>query len=115
MIDYELAFCYGIIVPCSKMEEIKEALTNEALNEMEDNYYRCVNSWTAEDYFIGVRYDLDLGTTGEDFICRISDLSSILTHDINESLKDFIQFFNENHLEKFINWKPELMIINFCY
>ena len=41
MIDYSLAFCYGIVVSVDTMEEIKEVLTDEEYDEMMDNcqYY----------------------------------------------------------------------------
>lgn len=54
MIDFSLNLCYGIIVSADKMEEIKEVLTDEEYDEMMENYAYCINSWTGDDYFIGI-------------------------------------------------------------
>ena len=106
MVDYEMALCYGIIVSDDKMEEIKEALTDEVSDELMDTYSSCINSWTGGDYFVGVINDLP--STENDLVYRVSNFT-IPADD------DFKQFFTEHDLWKFIDWKPELLIINFCY
>lgn len=111
MIEYELALCYGIIVSDDKIEEINEVLTDEEHDELIDNYARCVNNWTGGDYFIGVINTLV--QTETDSVYRVSDLSA--PTDDDEDLINFMRFFNEHDLWKFIDWKPELLMIDFCY
>ncbi len=111
MIDYSLALCYGIIISNDKIKEIMEALTDEEYDEMIDNYARCINSWTGDDFFVGIINDLESAQT--DFVYYVSDLSA--PTDKNEDLINFTKFCNEHNLWKFINWKPKLMLINFCY
>ena len=111
MIDYSLALCYGIIVPFDKIQEFKEVLTNEEYDEIIDNYSRCINSWTGDDYFIGIMSYLSESETN--FVYRISAFSA--PSDNNEDLINFKQFFDKHNLWKFINWKPELLLINFCF
>ena len=111
MIDFSLILCYGIVVSADKMEEIKKALTDEEYDEMIDNYSRCINSWTGDDYFIGiVTEDLESET---DCIYSISNFT--IPSDDDEDLIDFKRFFNKHDLWKFIDWKPELLLINFCF
>lgn len=111
MVDYDLALCYGIIVSNDKIKKIMEALTDAEYDEMIDNYARCVNSWTGNDFFIGVIKNLYL--TDPNLIYYVSDLFT--PTDKDENLISFMQFCNEHDLWKFIDWKPELMLINFCY
>lgn len=111
MVDYSLSLCYGIIVSVDKMEEIKKVLTDEEYDEVIDNYSRCINSWTGDDYFIGVMVELAESET--DFVYHISEFT--IPSDNDEDLIDFKRFFNEHDLWKFIDWKPELLLINFCF
>lgn len=111
MIDYSLALCYGVIVSVDKMEELKEALTDEEYDEIMDNYSRCINSWTGDNYFIGVMVELAESETS--FVYRTSEFA--IPSDNDENLIDFKRFFNEHDLWKFIDWKPELLLINFCF
>lgn len=111
MVDYSLSLCYGIIVSVDKMEEIKEVLTGEEYDEVIDNYSRCINSWTGGDYFIGVMVELAESET--DFVYHVSEFT--IPSDDDEDLIDFKRFFNEHDLWEFIDWKPELLLINFCY
>ena len=111
MVDYSLSLCYGIIVSVDKMEEIKEVLTDEEYDEVMDNYSRCINSWTGDDYFIGVMVKLAESET--DFVYHTSEFT--IPSDDDEDLIDFKRFFSEHDLWKFIDWKPELLLINFCF
>ena len=111
MIDYELAFCYGIIVSDETIMEIAEVLTDEEYDELRDNYVRPLNSWTNGDYFVGTINDL--AQTEDDLVYKVSNLTAPADND--ENLISFIHFFNEHDLWKFIDWKPELLIIDFCY
>lgn len=111
MIDYSLELCYGIIVSVDKMEEIKDALTDEEYDELIDNYSLCVNSWIGDDYFIGIRTELAESET--DLVYHISDFT--VPSDDDEDLTDFKCFFSKHDLWKFIDWKPELLLINFCF
>ncbi len=111
MIDYRMALCYGIIVSADKMREIEEALTDDECNELMDNYSRCIDSWTSEDYFIGVSDDLS--RTSVDNVYYVSDF--VAPSDKDENFIDFKNFFDEHDLWKFIDWTPELMLINFCF
>ncbi len=111
MVDYSLALCYGIIVSADKMEEIKEVLTDYECDDLTDYYSRCVNSWIGEDYFIGV-YD-DLSETATENVYYVSDFFAPSEKD--EDFIKFKNFFDEHDLWKFIDWTPELMLINFCY
>lgn len=111
MIDYSLALCYGIIVSADRMEEIKEVLTDEAYDEISDNYSRCINSWTGDEYFIGVMNELAESET--DFVYHISEFA--IPSDSDEDLINFKHFFSEHNLWELINWKPELLLINFCF
>ena len=111
MIDYALALCYGIIVSRDKLEELQEKLTDDEYDEMLDNYAHCINSWTGDDYFIGITEYLTHETT--DFVYSVSNLSTP-TED-NEDLIGFKKFFNDHDLWKLIDWNPKLMLINFCY
>ena len=54
MIEYELALCYGIVVSSEKIKEIEESLTDYESDEFVDRYSRCINTWTGEDWFIGI-------------------------------------------------------------
>jgi len=111
MVDYSLALCYGIVVSVDKMEEIKEVLADEEYDEAMDNYFRCIDSWTGDDYFIGVMMELTESET--DFVYHVSDITILLDDD--KYLIDFMHFFSKHNLWKFIDWKPELLLINFCY
>ena len=111
MIDYSLALCYGIVVSADKMKEIKEVLTDEEYDEVLDNYSRCINSWTGDDYFIGIMSEFAESET--DFVYRVSEFA--IPSDDDEDLIDFKRFFNKHDLWKFIDWKPELLLINFCF
>ena len=109
MIDFSLNLCYGIIVSADKMEEIKEVLTDEEYDEMMENYAYCINSWTGDYYFIGIEAKALESET--DFVYSVSTFT-IPSDD--ENLIDFKRFFTEHNLWKFIEWKPELLLINFC-
>ena len=111
MIDYRLALCYGIIVSVDKMQEFKETLTDDEFDEMMDNYSCCVNSWTGDDYFIGIIHVLSESET--DFVYRVSNFS--IPSDDDEDSINFKQFFDEHNLWELISWEPELLLINFCY
>lgn len=111
MIDFSLNLCYGIVVSADKMEEIKKALTDEEYDEMIENYSRCINSWTGDDYFIGIVTKVLESET--DCIYSISNFT--IPSDDDEDLIDFKRFFNKHDLWKFIDWKPELLLINFCF
>ena len=111
MVEHELAVCYGIIISPEKMEEIKEYLTDDEFDEFVDNYSRCINSWIGEDWFIGIIKDLP--ETAIDSVYRVSALS--IPTDDNKDLIRFKQFFDKHDLWLFIDWKPELLLINFCY
>ncbi len=111
MIDYSLALCYGIVVSADEMKEIKEALTDEEYDEVMDNYSRCINSWTGDDYFIGIMTELAESDTN--FVYSTSEFT--IPSDEDEDLIDFKRFFNEHDLWKLIDWKPELLLINFCF
>lgn len=111
MVEYELTFCYGIIVSSEKIDEIRETLTDDAYDELVDNYARCINSWTGGDWFVGI--SIPLLETDTDSVYHVSDFS--VPADDDNDLIDFKQFFNKNYLWYFIDWKPELLLINFCY
>ena len=110
MVDYSLALCYGIVVSTDKMEEIKEVLTDEEYYEVMDNYSRCINSWTGDNYFIGVMTELAESET--DFVYHVSEFT---VPSDDDDLIDFKRFFSEHNLWKFIDWKPEVLLINFCF
>lgn len=111
MVEYSLNLCYGIIVSVDKMEEIAEVLTDEEYDEVMDNYSRCINSWTGDDYFIGITTK---GVESEtDLVYRVSEFT--IPSDNDEDLIDFKRFFDKHDLWKFIDWKPELLLINFCF
>lgn len=111
MVDYSLNLCYGIVVSVDKMQEIKEVLTGEEYDEVMDNYSRCINSWTGDDYFIGIMNEL---TESEiDFVCHVSKFA--IPSDNDEDLISFKRFFSEHNLWELIDWKPELLLINFCF
>ena len=111
MVDRSLNLCYGIVVSVDKMEEIKKALTDEEYDEMINNYSRRINDWTDDGYFIGIMSGRDLQL--DNFIYRISNLA--IPSDDDRDLINFKHFFNEHGLWKLINWKPELLLINFCF
>ena len=111
MVEYSLTLCYGIIVSADRMEEIKEVLTDEEYDEAMDNYFRCINSWTGNDYFIGIMNELAESET--DFVYRTAEFT--IPSDNNEALINFKRFFSEHDLWKFIAWNPELLLINFCF
>lgn len=111
MIDYSLSLCYGIVVSADKMKEFREVLTDDKYDEVMDNYSRCINSWTGNDYFIGVMTELVECET--DFVYHVSEFT--VPSDDDEDLIDFKRFFSEYNLWKLIDWKPEVLLINFCF
>ncbi len=111
MVDFSLNLCYGIVVPADKMEDIAEKLTDEQYDELMDNYARCINSWTGEDYFVGLSSFLN--EDGIDFVYPITP--HFLNPFTEKDLADFKNFFETHNLWNFIDWKPELMLINFCF
>lgn len=111
MIDYDLTLCYGIIISADRMEEIKEVLTDEEYDEMIDNYSRCVNSWTGEDYFIGIMCGLPESAINGVYYTSTFSIPS----DDDKDFVNFKRFFDEHNLWKFIHWEPELLLINFCF
>lgn len=110
MVDFSLNLCYGIVVPADKMKDIEKKLTNEQYDELMDNYARCVNSWTGEDYFIGL--SSFVSEDGIDFVYTITP--HFLNPFTEKELSDFKKFFDTHNLWHFIDWKPTLMLINFC-
>lgn len=111
MIDFSLELCYGIIVPAEVIKNIQSNLTDEESDELMDNYARWINEWTGEDYFVGVSKFLN--EDGVDFVYPINSwLSNPFTE---KDLADFKNFFDTHNLWDFIDWKPELMLINFCF
>lgn len=111
MVEYSVNLCYGIVVPADKMQEFKEVLTDDEYDEMIDNYSRCINSWTGDDYFIGIM--TYLGEGENDFVFCVSSFS--IPSDDDTDLINFKQFFDKHNLWRLIDWKPELLLINFCY
>lgn len=111
MIDYDLTLCYGIIISADEMQKIKEALTDEEYDELMENYSRCIDSWIDDNYFIGIMSVLPESKTH--LVYHTSAFFAPSNADKN--LINFKQFFNEHDLWKFIDWKPELLLINFCY
>lgn len=111
MVDFSLNLCYGIVIPEDKMEDIKENLTDEQSDELMDNYARCINSWTGGDYFVGLSSFLN--EDGIDFVYPITP--HFLNPFTEKELADFKNFFDTHDLWSFIDWKPELMLINFCF
>lgn len=111
MVEYELAVCYGIIVAPEKVEEMRDSLTDYESDEFVDRYSRCINDWVGGDWFIGIIKDLPETIT--DSVYHVSDLSA--PADDSEDLIQFKQFFDKNNLWHFIDWQPELLLINFCY
>lgn len=112
MVDFSLNLCYGIVISEDKMEEIEEKLTDEQSDELNDNYARCINIWTGGDYFIGVSTFLDSNESS--YVYPISSLSNPFNEN-NEELVNFKKFFTVNNLWSLIDWKPELLLINFCF
>ena len=112
MVDFSLNLCYGIVIPEDKMEDIKANLTDEQCDELMDNYARCIDSWSGGDYFVGVSSFLDSNETG--FVYPITSLSNPFNEN-DEELIDFKRFFTVHDLWSLIDWKPELMLINFCF
>lgn len=112
MIEYSLNLCYGIIITHDEMQKILEVLTNdEDYDDMIETYSRCVNGWIGERYFVGITIN-NLYNGDGDFVKPISDFSISVN---DEDLIDFKRFFDEHDLWRFIDWKPQLMLINFCY
>lgn len=111
MVGFSLNLCYGIIVSVDTMEEIKKVLTDKEYDEMMDNYARCINVLMDDDYFIGIVTKVLEGDC--DFVYATSNFATPSEDD--EDLIDFKRFFNEHNLWRFIDWKPERLLINFCF
>ena len=111
MVDFSLNLCYGIIVPAEVIEDIQSNLTDEESDELIDKYARCINSWTGGDYFIGLSSFLN--EDGIDFVYPI--IPHFLNPFTEKDLADFKNFFETHNLWGFIDWKPELLLINFCF
>ena len=47
------------------------------------------------------------------FVYRAPDFT--IPSDNDEYLINFKRFFSEHNLWKFIDWKPEVLLINFCF
>ena len=105
IIKYNLCYCYGIIVSCDKIQEMKKTMSDEDSDMFADWWSRSVNEWINDDYFIGIYSNIN-----GDLIYPLSELPVL----DNEEMIKFKQFFDKNNLWKFIDWKPEPMIINFC-
>lgn len=110
MVDYSLALCYGIIVSADVVREIEKVLTTSEEYDEAMNYLHCINSWTGDDYLIGIESGL---AEKMDLVYDVSDFT--IPSDDDEDLIGFKRFFNEHDLWKFIDWKPELLLINFCF
>jgi hypothetical protein len=111
MVDFSLNLCYGIVVPAEVIEDIQSNLTDEQYDKLIDNYARCINNWVGEDYFIGLSSLLSEDET--EFVYPIT--SHFLNPFTEKDLADFKNFFETYNLWSFINWKPKLMLINFCF
>lgn len=111
MIEHDLTLCYGIIISADEMQKIANVLAAEEYDELMDNYARCINSWVGEKYFIGIMSVLPESKTH--LVYHTS--AFFAPSDADKDLINFKQFFNEHDLWKFIDWKPELLLINFCY
>lgn len=112
MIEFRLAYCYGIIVSCDVIDEkFKTVLSDDEFDEFNDNYCRWVNGWTGEDCFIGIANYLS--DSDIDFVYEISDFTPPTEDD--EDLIDLKRFFDEHNLWNLISWEPKMYLINFCF
>ena len=109
MVEYDLCYCYGIIVSCDKIQEMEKAMSDEDSDTFADWWSRSVDAWINGDYFIGIYSNIN-----GNLIYTLSELP-VLDNEDNEEMIKFKQFFDKNNLWEFIDWKPELMFINFCY
>ena len=82
-------------------------MSDEDSDTFVDWWSRSVNAWINDDYFIGIYRSIDNN------IYPLSELP-VLDNEDNEEMIKFKQFFDKNNLWKLIDWKPELMLINFC-
>lgn len=110
MVEYSLNLCYGIVVSVDKFSEIVNNLTDTEYDEMIDNYAHCINGWTGEPYFIGLTTRV---LNNDDNIYYVSDFSA--PSDDSEDLINFKKFFDKHNLWRLIDWKPQLLLINFCF
>ena len=107
MVKYDLCYCYGIIVSCDKIQEMERAMSDENSDIFRDWWSRNIDDWTGDDCFIGIYSSINNN------IYPLSELP-VLDNEDNEKMIKFKQFFDKNNLWELIDWKPELMLINFC-
>ena len=112
-IDYSLRLCYGVIIPEEVMNKMYEVL--EDFDDFHDNFANQINSWTGEDWFIGI--SICINSDGDSFIKEIDEnfLEFTKRVAIQKELENFIQFYDSHNLKEYFDWKPKLYLINFCY
>ena len=55
MVDYSLCVCYGFVVNGDTLDKIENRYDfNDEIEEFVEDYVRCVDSWTGDEYFIGL-------------------------------------------------------------
>ena len=105
MVEYDLCYCYGIIVSCDKIQEIEGAMSDEDSDTFVDWWSRSVNAWINDDYFIGIYRSIDNN------IYPLSELP-VLDNEDNEEMIKFKQFFDKNNLWK---WRKFRYVAGSCF
>lgn len=112
-IDYSLRLCYGVIIPEEVMNKMYEVL--EDFDDFHDNFANQIDSWTGEDWFIGI--SICINSDEDSFVKEIDEnfLEFTKRVAIQKELENLIQFYNSHNLKEYFDWKPKLYLINFCY
>lgn len=112
-VDYSLRLCYGVIIPEEVINKMYEVL--EDFDDFYDNFINQIDSWTDEDWFIGVSKCIN--SDGDTFVQEVNkDFFEITKNpSILGNLEKFSQFYDEHNLNEYFDWKPKLYLINFCY
>lgn len=108
----EIVVCYGIIISIDKIEEIQETIEEEEYIDLMDNdWLRCINGWTGDDYFLGVQVSLnsDLETP-----LLLEDIDKLLDNSLKK-LKTFESILEKAPWKNLICWDPKKYLINFIY
>ena len=99
-VEIDFAIGYGTTIEPDVFTSIEEMILDDDDRDMWcDRWAQCLNTWTGEDYFVGVIYWYDI----EGGVISLSGKRATLDPKDEQEFRDF---YNKYHLEDFFEWSP---------
>lgn len=108
-VDISFGIGYGVVVERDVFLSIEEKILDD--NDRDawcDRWAQCINTWTGDDYFVGIVYTFDV----DDAVVPLKGRRVALDP---ESLQEFLDFYNKYHLEEFFKWTPDPCAVIFTW